>query len=83
MCALTATGVAYCWGRNNFGQIGDSTRTQRTTPVAVTGGHTFAQIDVSGILGGDSARACCPATPTRPWADTNPHPEPLKVLDPS
>ena len=34
-CALTSGGAAYCWGSNSYGQLGDSTATPRTTPVAV------------------------------------------------
>jgi len=34
-CALTADGTAYCWGANQFGQVGDSTQTNRTDPVRV------------------------------------------------
>jgi alpha-tubulin suppressor-like RCC1 family protein len=34
-CALTADGSAWCWGRNESGQLGDGTRTGRPTPVRV------------------------------------------------
>ena len=45
-CGLTAAGVAWCWGRNVFGQIGDGSTTNRLRPVQVSGGHVFSQISV-------------------------------------
>ena len=36
-CANTSAGVAYCWGWNFYGQLGDGTRTDRATPAAVVG----------------------------------------------
>jgi alpha-tubulin suppressor-like RCC1 family protein len=49
-CALTAAGTAYCWGLNEYGELGDGTASPYrgtplpSTPVAVTGGLTFASI---------------------------------------
>lgn len=48
-CGLTATGSAYCWGRNNAGQLGDNSATNRSAPVAVAGGLTFTRISVDAL----------------------------------
>lgn len=36
-CAAKANGTVWCWRRNFYGNLGDGTTTQRTTPVQVTG----------------------------------------------
>ncbi len=41
---ITNTGVAYAWGRNASGGLGDNSTTQRNTPVLVCGGLTFSSI---------------------------------------
>ena len=34
-CASTTTGAVYCWGYNFYGQLGDGSATNRSTPVPV------------------------------------------------
>lgn len=43
-CGLDASGSAYCWGSNGFGQLGVSSPSISTSPVAVGGGLTFSQL---------------------------------------
>jgi|GEM_PF-1558839 len=43
-CGLTTGGPAYCWGSNANGQLGDGSTTNSATPVAVSGGLTFASL---------------------------------------
>jgi alpha-tubulin suppressor-like RCC1 family protein len=45
-CGITTDSLAFCWGSNPSGQLGDSTLgTLRLLPVPVVGGHHFRQID--------------------------------------
>jgi alpha-tubulin suppressor-like RCC1 family protein len=48
-CALDATGAAWCWGRNNHGQLGDGTIDDRSSPVRVSTGLEFASLGIHGI----------------------------------
>src|SRR5690554_675797 len=36
-CAVTGAGAVYCWGSNEYGQLGDGSSMDRVTPVQVTG----------------------------------------------
>src|SRR2546430_5722229 len=44
-CGVTTSGAAYCWGGNEFGQLGNGASVIYTyTPVAVSGGLSFATV---------------------------------------
>lgn len=48
-CGLDTSGQAYCWGRNSFGQLGDSTAANSSVPVAVyQPGLAFDRITAGG-----------------------------------
>jgi alpha-tubulin suppressor-like RCC1 family protein len=43
-CGVTLDNLAYCWGENLNGELGDGTTTHRNTPVRVAGGYHFRLI---------------------------------------
>lgn len=56
-CGLDDEGVAMCWGANDGGQLGDGSRTDRSSPVPVRTDLRFEQLTAGtshtcGILGG-------------------------------
>jgi alpha-tubulin suppressor-like RCC1 family protein len=52
-CGLSAAGAAYCWGYNDYGQLGNGSFTNSLTPVAVTGGLIFKSLSA-----GEGGHAC-------------------------
>ncbi len=65
-CALTATGTAQCWGYNAYGQLGDGTTTDRSTPVAVNGLGGVTEI----ATGNTHACALLADATLRCWGDS-------------
>ena len=43
-CAITRSELAYCWGFNNNGELGNGTTSLSMQPVATTGGLNFRQV---------------------------------------
>jgi alpha-tubulin suppressor-like RCC1 family protein len=61
-CGVTTDNRAYCWGGDQWGQVGDGAGSDtcglpgfllacRTRPTRVAGGHLFRQVDAGGGLG--------------------------------
>ncbi len=43
-CAITMAGLAFCWGDNEFGQLGDGTTTNRRSPRKIAGTLEFLRL---------------------------------------
>ena len=48
-CAVAQSGRAYCWGLNDYGQLGNGTKVNSSVPVAVSTATTLANKRVVGI----------------------------------
>jgi alpha-tubulin suppressor-like RCC1 family protein len=48
-CGVTTANVAYCWGRNVFGELGDGSRIDSPRPVRVAGGLAFRQVSAGSL----------------------------------
>ena len=62
VCGLLQNGTAMCWGRNDFGQLGDNSTIQKEIPTTVYGNYNFSSLDVGrfsvcGIL--ENGTAMC------------------------
>jgi alpha-tubulin suppressor-like RCC1 family protein len=61
-CALSATGGVYCWGRNDYGEIGNNSTTDSHVPVQVEGvGGTGLLSGIASIAAG-FAHTCAVST---------------------
>jgi alpha-tubulin suppressor-like RCC1 family protein len=54
-CALDNTGVAYCWGENGPGELGDGSTTDSDVPVAVDTNGVLTDKVLTHITAGDAA----------------------------
>jgi hypothetical protein len=54
-CAVSTEGKVYCWGYNAYGQLGDNSTTNRTSPVAVATGAASGKVFVDVKVGSDHA----------------------------
>lgn len=57
-CARSASGGVYCWGGNEFGQLGDGTTTDHSSPAPVS----LAGVLFSSVIAGSEYKTCALAT---------------------
>jgi alpha-tubulin suppressor-like RCC1 family protein len=68
-CGLTTTGTVTCWGQNDRGQLGDGTRVERVSPVAVTTNGSTPIAGVTAIAAGGSTTCALIGGALECWGD--------------
>ena len=60
-CGVTNAGLAYCWGSNSTGQLGDGTGQNSLTPALVSGGYTWVSVRAGNghTCGSTGGKAYC------------------------
>jgi len=70
-CAIASDDLAYCWGSNSYGQLGDGTTTQRATPTPVNTGGVLSGKTIKSISANYSDHTCVIASDNQAycWGD--------------
>lgn len=63
-CGIASDNLAYCWGDNTYGQLGDGTTTDASSPVAVSMSGVLAGKTIKNIVAAGS-HACAIASDSR------------------
>lgn len=58
-CALDTAGAAYCWGADDFGELGDASGTASDVPVAVDASGVLAGKKLADIAANESGSSTC------------------------
>ena len=61
-CALDSTGLAFCWGANGSGQLGNNTRITTSVPVAVSTANVLAGKVLTSISAGVASTCAIDST---------------------
>ena len=86
-CALGSNGAAYCWGKNNNGQLGNNTVSNSSVPVAVSTSGVLSGVTLTQVSSGTNstcalsstgAAYCWGGNTTASWATTRPPTAPCR-----
>ena len=47
-CSLKSDGSMWTWGDNTYGELGDNTLDNKSSPVLVVGNHSFVEVSAGG-----------------------------------
>lgn len=70
-CGLAASGIAYCWGQDSLGQLGDARRVNSTTPIPVVTSQQTPLILASISAGYQHSCGLAPSGTAFCWGDNS------------